>query len=108
MSETNIPEATLEQINDLERMIHEPARMLIIAYLSLVESASFLYLLQQTGLTKGNLSSHLTKLEDVGYIRIDKEFVDKKPQTICQLTDNGREAFHSYLQNVRQVVDSLI
>ncbi|MBT7788455.1 MAG: ArsR family transcriptional regulator, partial [Calditrichaeota bacterium] len=66
-------------IDSFNRTIHEPARLLILAYLHAVESADFLFLMSQTGLTKGNLSSHLTRLETIGYVEISKEFVKKIP-----------------------------
>ncbi len=80
----------------IDRLIHEPARLRIMAVLSTVKSADFLYLLHQTELTKGNLSSHLTRLERGGYIRITKEFVERIPRTLASMTASGRKAFDSY------------
>lgn len=91
----------------IDRLIHEPARLLILAHLYVVESADFLFLERQTGLTRGNLSSHLGKLEDAGYVEIKKEFVDKIPRTFLSLTASGREAFNSYRNNMKQVLDHL-
>ena len=96
----------LRDLIDVDRNIHEPARLIIVATLSVVEEADFLYLLGATGLTKGNLSSHLSRLEAAGYIGIDKEFVGKTPRTICRLTDDGREALESYRRQMQHVVNS--
>jgi DNA-binding MarR family transcriptional regulator len=92
---------------ELDRVVHEPARLVIMAVLYSVESADFLYLLHSTGLTKGNLSSHLMRLEEAGYVGIQKGFRGKVPQTTCSLTPAGREAFQTYRQQLRQAVDSL-
>ena len=91
----------------IDKTIHEPARLLILAYLYVVESADFLFLMNQTGLTKGNLSSHLGKLEAAGYVEVSKEFVKKIPRTLLRLTEQGREAFREYRDNMKQVLDSL-
>jgi DNA-binding MarR family transcriptional regulator len=81
---------------ELDRLVHEPARLAILVQLSFVGEADFLYLLRRTGLTKGNLSSHLSKLEDAGYVAIDKAFVGKTPRTRLALTERGRAAFARY------------
>ena len=94
-------------INDINRIIHEPARFKIMTYLYVVEEADFLFLERQTRLTRGNLSSHLSKLETAGYVEIKKEFVEKIPRTLLSLTKSGREAFDSYRKNMRQVLDNL-
>jgi DNA-binding MarR family transcriptional regulator len=97
----------LKQMVDIDRVIHEPARFLIMAYLYVVESADFLFLMNQTGLTRGNLSSHLSKLESAGYVAIQKEFVNKMPRTFLSLTDAGRSAFNDYRQQMKQMLDDL-
>jgi len=79
----------------------------MMAHLYVVESADFLFLMKQTGLTFGNLSSHMTRLEEAGYIRVDKEFIDKKPNTRLSLTDAGREAFENYKENMKQLFEEL-
>ena len=91
----------------IDRLIHEPARFMIMAYLYVVESADFLFLMRQTGLTWGNLSSHLSKLEAAGYVAIKKEFLDKKPHTVLRLTRDGRAAFEEYRKNMKQVLGEL-
>jgi DNA-binding MarR family transcriptional regulator len=75
----------------LDRLIHEPARLVIMTVLSSVESADFVFLQRTTGLTKGNLSSHLTRLEEAGLVKIQKRFVLKKPNTNVELTPEGRD-----------------
>jgi DNA-binding MarR family transcriptional regulator len=91
---------------DVDRLIHEPARTMIIAILYNLESADFLYLQREAGLTKGNLSAHLTKLEEAGYVSIEKTFRGKIPLTLCSLTEKGRIAFETYRQKLREFVDS--
>ena len=86
----------LRQIADLDRVIHEPARLMIVAMLYLVNEADFLYLQAQTDLTKGNLSSHLAKLEEAGYVEIEKTYRGKIPMTVCRLTKKGRASFKAY------------
>jgi DNA-binding transcriptional ArsR family regulator len=83
----------LEPSNDfaLDRLIHEPGRLAILTVLSSVQDADFVFLQRATGLTKGNLSSHLTRLEDAGLVEIEKRFVRKKPNTRLALTALGRE-----------------
>jgi len=97
----------LKPLAEIDRVIHEPARLLILAYLSVVQSADFLFLMNQTALTRGNLSSHLSKLEAAGYIEIKKEFVEKIPRTLLCLTVEGRKAFLEYRQSMKQVLDGL-
>jgi DNA-binding transcriptional ArsR family regulator len=97
----------LEPIADIDRLIHEPARLMILAQLYVVESADFLFLTRLTGLTPGNLSSHMSKLEDAGYVEVIKEFLDKKPHTMLRLTGEGRNAFREYVQSMKQVFNGL-
>lgn len=91
----------LRQIADLDRVIHEPARLMIVATLFVVNEADFLYLQSQTDLTKGNLSSHLAKLEESGYVEIQKTYRGKVPMTVCRLTTKGRESFRDYRATLR-------
>ena len=91
-------------LTDIDKVIHEPARLMIMSYLYVVESADFVFLRNQTRLTDGNLSSHLSKLESVGYVNIEKKFKGKKPQTILKLSEEGREAFELYRQKMNQVL----
>jgi DNA-binding MarR family transcriptional regulator len=97
----------LQPIADIDRLIHEPARLMILALLYVIESGDFTFLMRQTGLTWGNLSSHMSKLEAAGYIEVEKEFVGRKPRTMLRLTDEGRAAFQEYVQSMKQVFDDL-
>ena len=83
-------------MNEVDRVIHEPARLLIVALLSGAKEADFLFLQRETSLTKGNLSSHLIKLEEAEYIEIEKTFRGKIPLTLVRLTAKGRVAFQGY------------
>jgi len=86
----------LRDLFNFDRLIHEPARLMIVTILSAVESADFLYLQRETGLTKGNLSAHLSKLEGAGYVKIEKTYRGKLPLTLCSLTHNGLAALDQY------------
>jgi DNA-binding MarR family transcriptional regulator len=92
---------------DIDRLIHEPARLSIVVTLYVVESADYTFLMNQTGLTWGNLSSHMSKLEEAGYLAVEKSFVGKKPQTMAALTEAGRAAFQAYRRQMEQVFDDL-
>lgn len=94
-------------IQDIDRLIHEPSRLMIMAQLYVIQSADFTFLLHQTGMTPGNLSAHLSKLEDAGYVEITKEFIERKPHTALALTKKGRAAFKEYRQKVKQFVEKL-
>jgi DNA-binding transcriptional ArsR family regulator len=81
---------------DLDRVIHEPARLLLVALLRKIERADFVFLMKESGLTRGNLSSHLSKLEEAGYVEIEKTYRGKVPLTLIGLTKAGRAAFDDY------------
>jgi DNA-binding MarR family transcriptional regulator len=98
----------LEPIAGLDKTIHSPARLMILAYLAAVDSVDFIFLMNQTGLTRGNLSSHLSTLEEAGYITIQKEFVERIPRTLISLSPKGREAIHTYRAQMRKVLDELL
>jgi len=95
----------LRRVTELDRLIHEPARLLIVTILSTVESADFLFLQRETELTKGNLSAHLRKLEDAGYVKIQKTFKGKLPLTVCKLTAAGIKAVTEYRQQLQDFMD---
>lgn len=97
----------LRKFTEVDRLIHEPARLLIVTILYAVEKVDFLYLLRETGLTKGNLSAHLAKLESAGYVKIEKSFRGKIPQTLINLTPEGRAAFETYRKQLTQIVSKL-
>jgi DNA-binding MarR family transcriptional regulator len=96
-----------EPISRIDRLIHEPSRYMLMAYLYVVEVADFLFLLRQTGMTWGNLSAHLGKLGAANYVVIEKEFLGKKPHTTVRLTDEGRNAFEEYRGNMKRVLERL-
>ena len=97
----------LSQDYTIDRVIHEPARLLITAHLYVIESADYVFLMQNTGLTWGNLSSHLSKLEGAGYVEITKEFIQRKPHTMVMLTKSGRQAFDSYRRQMKALFEDL-
>jgi DNA-binding transcriptional ArsR family regulator len=92
------------ELASIDKLIHEPARLAVMAILDAVESADFLYLQRAAGLTKGNLSIHLQKLEEAGLIEIQKGFQGKYPRTLCQLTAKGRGQFNLYKQQLKGVL----
>jgi len=87
-------------MNDLDRVIHEPARLLIVALLAGVKEADFLWVQRESALTKGNLSSHLAKLEETGYVEVEKTYRGRIPLTLLRLTRQGRAAFDAYKRNM--------
>jgi DNA-binding transcriptional ArsR family regulator len=90
MSETDIlPE--IRDVLELDKTIHEPARLAILALLLSVDSADFTWLMRQTGLTQGNLSAHLGKLDAAGLVAIEKGYQGKRPKTILRITPYGAE-----------------
>ena len=96
----------LKSLADMDRVIHEPARLMIVAILYTLESADFLYLLRESGLTKGNLSTHLTRLEQFEYIQVQKSFRGKISQTTYQLTPKGINAFEIYREHLKSVLEN--
>jgi len=92
---------------DIDRVIHAPARLMVMTYLYVVESADFIFLMNKTDLTWGNLSSHLSKLEEAGYVEIEKTFVKKKSHTMVKLSKNGRDAFRKYKDQIQQVLQDI-
>jgi DNA-binding transcriptional ArsR family regulator len=98
-------DSALRNVTELDRLIHEPARLLIVTILSTVASADFLFLQRETGLTKGNLSAHLSKLEEAGYVKIEKTFKGKLPLTICKLTPAGKRALIQYRQQLQDFMN---
>jgi DNA-binding MarR family transcriptional regulator len=95
----------IQEIAQLDRLIHEPARLTIMMILYGAGEADFLYLQREGGFTQGNLSGHLAKLEDAGYVEIEKKFKGKVPLTVCRLTGKGKAAFTGYAQKMRGILD---
>ena len=100
-------EADRHPLADIDRVIHSPARLMVMTYLYVTESVDYVYLTHLTGLTWGNLATHVGKLEEEGYVEIEKTFVDKKPYSVIKLTKKGRGAFKSYKDQIQTVFDDL-
>ncbi len=96
MTEADPASVGAAHLQDIDRLIHEPARLLLVANLSVVDEADFVYLSGRTNLTAGNISSHMARLEEAGYVRIHKSFAGKRPRTTYALTEDGRAAFERY------------
>ncbi|WP_336034511.1 transcriptional regulator [Halobacterium yunchengense] len=92
---------------DLDKLVHQPTRLELFAYLYRHGESSFTDLTEDLELTEGNLSSHLQRMEDAGAVRIEKEFVDKRPRTTAALTDDGREMFEEHVQQLQGLIDRL-
>ena len=107
MADLEAQEVELHPLADLDRVIHSPARLMMMTYLYVVESVDFIFLMRLTGLTWGNLSSHLSTLEEAEYVNIEKKFIQKKSHTMVNLTDKGRQAFREYKQLLLQVLMDL-
>jgi len=107
ISKKNKTSSDIQNITSVDKLIHEPARLNIMTHLYVIESADFLFMMRQTGLTFGNLSAHMSKLENAGYIEIIKEFVGKKPHTMLKLTEQGRQAFSEYRKKMKQFFDDM-
>ncbi len=86
----------IQAIAEIDRVIHEPGRLMIVALLYAVETADFLYLQHETAMNKGTLSSHISRLEKEGYVHVEKTFRGKVPQTLLSLTRTGRKSFEEY------------
>ncbi len=100
--EKKIDEKLLD-LMDVDKDIHEPARLMILSILYVVESVEFVYLRGQTKLTWGNLSAHLSKLESKEYISIEKEFKNNRPHTMISLTDKGKREFLAYREKMKDI-----
>lgn len=93
-------------MSEIDRLIHEPARLVIVSSLYVVDEADFVYLANRTGFTSGNISSHMTKLETAGYVEVTKAFVGKRPRTTYKLTETGRHAFEQYRASVEGLLNA--
>lgn len=100
-------ELNARDIAALDRVLHEPARLSVVACLAVVEQADFVFLQSQTGMTGGNLSSHLKKLEEAGYLTITKSFQDARPKTTLALTSQGRAALNTYLKTLSALLAAI-
>lgn len=100
-------EGDIGEVMRLDRLVHEPARLLILTVLTRAKSVEFGFLVQVSGLSKGNLSSHMSKLESAGLIRINKRFRGKRPLTELAITAAGRRALADYRQQLDAVMQEL-
>ncbi|MGD8451904.1 MAG: transcriptional regulator [Phycisphaerae bacterium] len=100
-------EVNARDIASLDKVLHEPARLSVVACLAVVQQADFVFLQSQTGMTGGNLSSHLRKLEEAGYITIKKSFEDARPKTTLMLTKTGRTALEAYLKTLSALLSAI-
>lgn len=94
----------VRKIAELDRVIHEPGRLILVALLFAVEGSDFLYLQHETGMNKGTLSSHLSRLEAAGYVEVSKTYRGKVPQTLLRLTVAGRKAFEQYRRKLKEAL----
>lgn len=94
-------------LSGVDRLLHEPARLMIATILFPLEQSDFIYLLRETGLTKGNLSAHLMKLEEAGYIEIEKTYKGKVPMTLISLTQTGRDALQNYRKKLKEIMEQI-
>jgi DNA-binding MarR family transcriptional regulator len=90
---------------EIDKDIHEPARLLILSHLCVIESADFVFLRGQTDLTWGNLSSHISKLEEKQYVVVEKEFIRKKPRTMVKITEKGKQALLNYREKMKKILE---
>jgi DNA-binding MarR family transcriptional regulator len=97
----------LRSLAEVDRIVHEPARLMILLVLYTVEAADFTFLINATELTDGNLSSHLSKLEAAGYVEVDKGYAGKKPRTRLSLTKLGRQAVENYRSTMQRALNNL-
>lgn len=104
VEKNNPPAAGTGMEVSLDRLIHQPARLKILAFLSLVDSADFTFLAGRIGLTMGNLSAHISKLEEAGYAAVRKDFVENRPRTMISITENGIQAFEDYRKDMLQLL----
>ena len=107
MARSRLSSNELSAIADLDRMVHSPARLMILAYLYAAGTADFIFLMNETGLTRGNLCSHMSTLEEAGYVRVKKQFANKRPLTLLSLTSKGRAAFKAYRRSMKQFLDDV-
>lgn len=106
MAET-LPTPDLASFSEIDRVVHEPARLMLMAALYVLESADYTFLMNITGVTWGNLSAHISKLEESGYVDVEKSFKGKRPNTMLRLTQEGRAAFRSYRRKMKLLLDVL-
>ncbi len=98
----------MPELPDLNPVIHGKLRLACLSLLTTVEEAEFTWLRARTGSTDGNLGAQLAKLEEAGYVAVEKKFVERKPQTLYRMTDAGRKALTEYVQALKQLLGASI
>ena len=99
-----MPDANGAELPELNPVIHGKLRLALISLLTTVEEAEFTWLRARTGSTDGNLGAQLAKLEEAGYVTVEKKFVQRKPQTLYRITESGRQALATYVQSLKQLL----
>lgn len=100
-------ELDARSVAELDKVLHEPARLAVMGCLYVVDEADFVFLQSQTGMTGGNLSSHLRRLDAAGYVEIEKGFNGSRPQTMLRLSSAGRAAFAEHVARLKGFLDVL-
>jgi DNA-binding MarR family transcriptional regulator len=95
----------LSQFQPLDPLLHSQLRLAVMSLLIGVDSAEFTFIKEKTGATSGNLSVQLDKLEQAGYIEIEKSFKGKRPLTTCRITKHGINAFETYVENLKKYIE---
>ena len=108
MPELGGPELRTPELPDLNPVIHGKLRLALLSLLTTVENAEFTWLRAQTGATDGNLGAQLAKLEEAGYVAVEKKFVQRKPQTLYRMAEAGRKALTEYVQALKQLLGASI
>jgi len=94
-------------VPEIDAFLHEPARLRLLVFLSVLNQADFMFLLRQSGLSKGNLSVQMGRLEEAGLISVDKSFVDNRPRTTFSLTKKGKDALRAYKRTMRDLLEEM-
>jgi DNA-binding transcriptional ArsR family regulator len=94
----------MPELPDLDPVVHGKMRLAVLSLLSGVDEAEFTWLRERTGSTDGNLGAHLLKLEEAGYVAVEKKFVARKPMTLYRMTERGREALTGYVEALKQLL----
>ena len=94
-------------VPEIDPFLHEPARLRLLVFLAMLQRVDFMYLLRQSGLSRGNLSVQMGKLQEAGLISVDKSFVDNRPRTTYALSEKGRDALRDYKRTMEGVLAAL-